>query len=146
MKVILLQDVKTIGNKGDIAEVNDGYARNFLLPKKLAAEADKSVVNEYNQRVEKEKRQKEQELREAMELKNTLSKKTIDVAVKCGEGKMYGSVTAQDIATALAKEGLNVDKKKITIPEPIRQLGIFTVEVWVYKETTVKMKINVIKA
>lgn len=146
MKVILLQDVKAIGQKGDLAEVNDGYAKNFLIPKKLAAEANKTMVNEYKQRIAKEARIKEQEKQTAMELKGILAKKVLDVAVKCGDGKMYGSVTTQDIANALAKDGIEIDKKKITIPESIRQLGTHTVEVWLYKETTVKLQINVVKA
>lgn len=146
MKVILLQNVKALGEKGEIAEVNDGYARNFLIPKKLAAEVTKSVMNEYNQKQEKEARQKEQEKQAAIELKKKLQDITLKVAVRCGDGKMYGSVTTQDIAKALELEGITIDKKKITIHEPIKQLGDFTVDVWVYKETTVKMKIQVVKA
>ncbi|MDD4315651.1 MAG: 50S ribosomal protein L9 [Clostridia bacterium] len=145
MKIVLLQDFKSLGAAGDIVEVNDGYAKNFLIPKKLASEATRSIINEHEQRVEKEKRQKEKERQQALELKQTISTKTVEVAVKCGEGKMYGSVTAQDIAKGLAKQGIEIDKRKITIPEPIKQLGEHIVEVWLYKETTVKMKINVVK-
>jgi large subunit ribosomal protein L9 len=145
MKIVLLQDVKKLGSAGDIVEVNDGYARNFLIPKKMAAEATKSIINEHAQRLEKEKRQREQEKQAALELKQTLKTKTVEVAVKCGDGKMYGSVTTQDIAKALAKQGIEIDKRKISIPEPIKQLGEHVVEVWLYKETTVKMKINVVK-
>lgn len=145
MKIVLLQDVKKLGSAGDIVEVNDGYARNFLIPKKMAAEATKSIINEHAQRLEKEKRQREQEKQAALELKQTLKTKTVEVAVKCGDGKMYGSVTTQDIAKALAEQGIEIDKRKISIPEPIKQLGEHVVEVWLYKETTVKMKINVVK-
>lgn len=145
MKIILLQDIKSLGQKGDIAEVNDGYARNFLIPKKMATEANSTIINEYNQRIEKAKREKEREKQKAIDFKKLLSDKVVEVAVKCGDGKMYGSVTAQDIANALAKQGFEVDKRKITISEPIRQLGEFTVDIWLYKETTAKMKILVIK-
>lgn len=146
MKVILLQDFKALGKKGEIVDVNDGYAKNFLVPKKIANEATKNIINENNQRLKKEKLDRELEKQKAMELKKILSEKVIDVAVKCGEGKMYGSVTTQDIAKALATEGIDIDKRKITIHEPIKKIGVFTVEVWLYKETTAKMKINVIKS
>ncbi len=145
MKIVLLQDFKSLGVTGDIVEVNDGYARNFLIPKKIAGEATKAIMNEHAQRLEKEKRQREKDKQQALELKNTLMTKTVEVAVKCGEGKMYGSVTSQDIAKALAKQGIEIDKRKINIPEQIKQIGEHIVEVWLYKETTVKMKINVIK-
>jgi large subunit ribosomal protein L9 len=127
-------------------EVSDGYARNFLLPKKIAKEATKSVINERQQKLEKERREKEAERQKAVELKEILSKKTIEVRVKCGNGKMYGSVTSQDIAKALAEQGFEIDKRKITILEPIKQLGVYTVDVWLYAETVAKLKINVVKA
>lgn len=145
MKVILLQDYKSLGKKNDIVEVNDGYARNFLMPKKIAGEATKNIINENKQRLDKEERERAAEKQKAVELKKLLTEKVINVGVKCGNGKMYGSVTTQDIAKALAKEGFEIDKRKITIIEPIKQLGEYDVEIWLYKETTAKMKINVIK-
>lgn len=146
MKVMLLQDLKPLGVKGEIVDVNDGYAKNYIIPKKIGSEATKAVVNEYNQRLEKEKRQKEKEKQDAIEMKHVLATKTVEVGVRCGDGKMYGSVTTQDIADALAAQGITVDKKKITIDEPIRALGEYDVTVWLYKETTVKVHINVVKA
>lgn len=146
MKIILLQDIKALGKKGDLAEVNDGYARNFLIPKKMAKEANAAIINEYNQRTEKAKRETEEEKQQAIDLKKLLNDKVVEVAVKCGDGKMYGSVTSQDIAKALAFEGFEIDKRKITMIDPIRQLGEHIVEVWLYKGTTAKMKINVVKA
>jgi large subunit ribosomal protein L9 len=144
MKVILLADVQGHGKKGNIVEVNDGYARNFLIPKKLAMEGTKSVINEYNLRLEKEAKIARDEKEKAFALAKLLNTKIVDVHVRCGEGKMYGSVTTQDIANGLAEQGITIDKKKITIKEQIKNIGIFEVEVWVYPETVAKMKINVI--
>ncbi|HHU43849.1 MAG: 50S ribosomal protein L9 [Bacillota bacterium] len=145
MKIILLEDIKSIGKKGDLAEVNDGYARNYLIPKKLAMKADKSAINEYKHRKEKEERELQAEKEKALKLKDTLTNKAIEVKVKCGEGKMYGRVTSQDIADALLKEGIEIDKRKIILSQPIKELGEHIVEVKVYKETSAKLKINVVK-
>lgn len=144
MKVILLQDVQGHGKKGNIVDVNDGYARNYLLPKKLAVEATKNVLNQYNQKLEKEAKIAEEKKQEALALGKLISGTTVEVRVKCGGGKMYGSVTTQDIADALSAKGINVDKKKITIKDTIKNAGIYEVDVKVYKETVAKMKIKVI--
>lgn len=144
MKVLLLQDVQGHGKKGTIVELNDGYARNFLIPKKMAVEATKSIVNEYNQRIEKELRLAQKAKEEALALAKELSGKTVDVVVKCGEeGKMYGSVTTQDVASALGAMGYQVDKKKIVLKDVIKKVGVYEAEVKVYKETSAKIKINV---
>ena len=144
MKVLLLQDVQGHGKKGTIVELNDGYARNFLIPKKMAVEATKSIVNEYNQRIEKELRLAQKAKEEALALAKELSGKTVDVVVKCGEdGKMYGSVTTQDVASALGTMGYQVDKKKIVLKDVIKKVGVYEAEVKVYKETSAKIKINV---
>lgn len=144
MKVILLADVQGQGKKGAVVEVNDGYARNYLIPKKLAVEGTKSVLNEYKAKLEKEARIAKEEHEKALQLAKLLSSKVVDVYVRCGDGKMYGSVTTQDIADALAEQGLAIDKKKITIKEPIKTTGLFEVDVRVYPETVAKLKINVI--
>lgn len=144
MKVLLLQDVQGHGKKGTIVELNDGYARNFLIPKKMAVEATKSIVNEYNQRIEKELRLAQKAKEEALALAKELSGKTVDVVVKCGEdGKMYGSVTTQDVASALGAMGYQVDKKKIVLKDVIKKVGVYEAEVKVYKETSAKIKIKV---
>lgn len=144
MKVLLLQDVQGHGKKGTIVELNDGYARNFLIPKKMAVEATKSIVNEYNQRIEKELRLAQKAKAEALALAKELSGKTVDVVVKCGEdGKMYGSVTTQDVASALGAMGYQVDKKKIVLKDVIKKVGVYEAEVKVYKETSAKIKIKV---
>ncbi|NLO64600.1 MAG: 50S ribosomal protein L9 [Clostridiales bacterium] len=143
MKVLLTADVAGHGKKGELVEVNDSYARNYLLPRKLAKEATKAVLNEYAQMKEREARIAQKEKEEAMELHKKLNGKTFTVAVRYGEGKMYGSVTAQDIAGALAAGGLVVDKKKIIIKEPIKTLGLHDIEIKVYKETVAKVKVSV---
>ncbi|NCA92655.1 50S ribosomal protein L9 [bacterium] len=143
MKVILLQDIKPLGKKGEIVEVNDGYARNFLLPKKIAAEATKTAQNERNQKIANEQKRLEAEKAAALELFNALKNKEIAVKVKCNEDKMYGSVTTQDVANALKDAGFVVDKKKITLPAPIKTLGKYEAEVWCYKETVAKIYIDV---
>lgn len=144
MKVILLADIQGHGKKGNIVEVNDGYARNYLLPKKLAVEATKNLLNQYQQKLEKEARLMEQEKQEALALAKLLSTKVVKVYVRSGDGKMYGSVTTQDIADALLKDGITVDKKKISIKEPIKQAGTYEVDVKVYKETVAKLNVVVI--
>ena len=144
MKVILLQDIKPIGKKGDLAEVNDGYARNFLIPKKMVMEATKSAVNERNQQIAKEQKRLAEEKAAALELCKQINGKQIDVPVKCNGDKMYGSVTTQDVADALAAQGYAVDKKKVTLHETIKALGIYDADIWCYKETVAKIKINVI--
>lgn len=145
MKLILLQDVKALGKKGELVEVNDGYARNFLIPKKLGYEATKNAINERNQRLANEEKRRAEEKAAALKMHSEINGKSVDVPVKCNGGKMYGSVTAQDIADALKKHGYTIDKKKITIPIPIKALGAFSAEVWCYKETVAKITVNVVE-
>ncbi len=146
MKVLLLKDYKNIGKKNDVVEVNDGYARNFLIPQRIATQATKSILNEHQHRIEKEEREQQERHQQALELKEILSTKKIDIPVKCGDGKMYGRVTSIDIAKALLDEGIEVDKRKIIISEPIKDLGEYTVEVRETADTRARLKINVIKA
>jgi large subunit ribosomal protein L9 len=146
MKIILLEDVKAQGQKGDLIDVNDGYARNFLIPKKLGMEATTAAINNRKQRMANEAKQKAEEKEKALELYNSLMNKTIDLSVKCGDGKMYGSVTTQDIAKALDLVGFKVDKKNVKIKEAIKALGVFPVEIWCYPNYNAKININVVKA
>lgn len=146
MKIILLEDVKAQGKKGDLVEVNDGYARNFLIPKKLGMEATTAAINNRNQRLANEAKQKAEEKEKALALYNSLMNKTINVPVKCGDGKMYGSVTTLDIAKALESAGFKVDKKNVKLKEPIKALGVFPVEIWCYPNYNAKINLNVVKA
>lgn len=146
MKIILLQDVKPHGKKGDLIDISDGYARNFLIPKKMAVEATSTKINEYNQKKEKEARIAKEKKEEAMALKAALDGATVTVKVKTSpDGKMFGSVTAQNVCDSLAALGHKVEKKNVTIKEPIKQLGVYTVEIWVYANTTATVKVNVVK-
>lgn len=145
MKVILTQDVKPHGKKGDLVEVNDGFARNFLLPKKLATEATSNAINERKQKIANEAKRKAEEKAAAEELYNKINNSSVDVAVKCGDGKMYGSVTTADISKAMNASGYAIDKRNIKIKDPIKALGVFTVEVWCYANLTAKVSINVVK-
>ena len=144
MKVILLMDIKSLGKKGDLVTVADSYAKNFLIPKKMVAEATKTAQNERNQRIASEEHKKAEEKAAALAMYEKLSGSTVNVPVKCNEGRMYGSVTNGDVAKALSEIGFTVDKKKITIPSAIKNVGVYDAEVWCYKETVAKIKVNVI--
>ena len=131
MKVILLQDVKGKGKKGQMLEVSDGYARNFMLPKKLAVEATADAINtmRMNDKAAAEKAAKERA--EALEISKQLKELILVVTAKGGgAGRLFGSVTNQEIADALkAKTGIALDKRKIMISEPIKNVGTYTVKI-----------------
>ena len=125
MKVILLKDVKGTGVKGDVVNVSDGYARNFLFPKGLAVEATKSNLNELKNKERAQQKRIEQEKQEARELAKKISDITLVIKAKSGEnGKLFGSVTNKEIAQELKKQhNITIDRKKIVLDEPIKQLG-----------------------
>ena len=147
MKVLLLKDVKSVGKKGEIVEVNDGYARNFLMKKGLAQQATASVINETNQKNASIARQKQKEYDEAVAMANTLNGKTIKIAIKFGEnGKPFGAVTSKEIAQELANMGYDIDKKKINLKDSIKSAGLFDVELKVYAGVSATIKVNVCQA
>ena len=125
MKLILLEDVKSVGKKGDIVNKNDGYALNYLIPKKLAVEATKANMNDLELKKKAEEKRKKEELEEAKKIAEQLNDKVVKVSVKAGEnGKVFGSVTNKEIADALAKQtGMDIDKKKISFDAPIKMVG-----------------------
>ncbi len=145
MKVILKQDVKTLGKKDQIVDVNDGYARNFLIPKGLAAEATTSAVNEAKAKQNAEKHRKDMELTDAKALGAKIANVTVTVKSKAGaNGKLFGSITGKEIAERLKDQHkLTIDKKMINLPEPIRALGDTEVEVKLYAGVTAKLKVRV---
>ncbi|MDR2047234.1 MAG: 50S ribosomal protein L9 [Clostridiales bacterium] len=145
MKVILNADVNGQGKKGDIIEVSEGFARNYLLPKKLAAEASASALNEAKQKVEAEKRRIENEKQNALSVAEKLKNQTVEVRVKCGEGKIYGSVTSKEIADVLNAKGFNIDKRQIVLKEIIKALGKFDVEIKLYPGINAKVTLEVVK-
>ncbi|MCT8977591.1 50S ribosomal protein L9 [Clostridium sp. CX1] len=142
MKVILLKDVKSLGKKGDIVNSSDGYARNYLFPRGLAQEATDSNLHILNNKKEAERRQKLAEIEAAQKLAESLKGKEIKLTVKSGEnGRLFGSITAKDIADELNKKlNLKIDKKKIVV-DTIRQLGSYDVEVKLYPEISTKVKV-----
>lgn len=146
MKVILLQDVQGHGKKGDVVVINDGYAKNFLIPKKMAVEATKQMMNEIAQKTAKEARLLKEEREKAEALAKELKGVTVTVLAKFGGEKMYGSITTQDVADALKRMGYDVDKKKIVIKDNIKSIGIYDAEIRVYREVNAKIKIKVDRA
>lgn len=147
MKVVLLADVKGTGKKGEIKEVADGYAKNFLFKNKLARLADNSAMSENKIQKDAQAFHKQQEILAAKELAKKIEGKTVTLKIKCGEnGKTFGSITSKEIADALDKIGITLDKKKIDLAEPIRTLGNFSVIARVYPEITAKFNVVVEKA
>jgi len=145
MKIILLQDLKTIGKKGEIKDVSDGYARNFLIPKKYAAIADSNNLNEIKQKKASEEHRAKILLEEAKNTANKLSDSVIEVKLKTGGGtKLFGALTSKEIAEGIQKQtGIEIDKKKLVIPEQIKSLGDYEVSLKLHKDVSVKIKIRV---
>lgn len=148
MKVILQQDVRGKGKKGQMIEVSDGYARNYMLPRKLAVEATADNVNtmRMNDKAQQEKRQRERE--EAFQIANRMKELTVTVYAKGGgAGRLFGSVTTQEIADALEKEhGIALDKRKIVLDEPIKTTGTYTVKCKLRYEITGELKLKIEEA
>ena len=148
MKVILLQDVKGKGKKGQMLEISDGYARNFLLPKKMAIEATPDAINtmRMNDKAAAEKAAKERA--EAVEISKRLREMTVVVTAKGGgAGKLFGSVTSQEIADALkAQSGIVLDKRKIVISDPIKNVGSYTVQCKLGYEVTAPLTVKIEEA
>ena len=147
MKVILLADVKAQGKKGDVIEVSDGYARNFLIPKRLAKAADAQALNDKKMQEEARLHRMEEEKKEAMEIKAKLEGVLVKIPASCGaDGKLYGSVTTKDISERLEADfGIVIDKKKLVLPDSIRAYGNYEVEVKLYPEISGKVNLLVCK-
>jgi len=145
MKVILQQDVKGQGKKGQMIEVSDGYARNFLLPKKLAIEANSSNVNLLNQKKQAEADKKSKELAQAKKLAEKINCATVVIKAKSGEnGKLFGSITAKDIAERLMSQaGIELDKRKISLEDSIKSLGVVEVDIRLYEGVHSKLKVKI---
>lgn len=145
MQVVLLQDVKALGKKGDVVKVNDGYARNFILPKKLGVEATAQNLNQLKQQKAFEAKQAAEQLAEAQALGAELEKKCVKLAVKVGEGgRLFGAISSKEIVQAAKDQcGLELDKKKVVLPEPIKTLGTHLVPVKLHKDVTANLKVEV---
>ncbi|MGN1372591.1 MAG: 50S ribosomal protein L9 [Candidatus Coproplasma sp.] len=144
MKVILLQDVKGQGKKGEVKEVNDGYARNFLIKKGLAVEATATRINELNQKQQANAYHKEEELKAMRALAKEIDGKTFILNIKVGQnGKVFGSVTAADISDCLKTAGYDIDKKKIVIDGPIKLVGSYSVALKLAEGVAAKINVEV---
>ncbi len=145
MKVILKADVKALGKKGQVYEVSDGYARNFLFPKGLAVEATSGNLNDLASKKANEEKKKEQEKQEAQTLAAKLSSLSVEIHTKSGEGgRLFGSVTNKEIAEALkASHGINLDRRKLELKEPIKALGTFNVQAKLHPEVTAQFQVHV---
>lgn len=145
MKVILLEDIKGVGKKDQIIEAQDGYARNFLFPKKKAVEANNANLAKLKSREDSNNYKKEQEIEAAKALKEKLSKITLVLKVKTGEnGKIYGGVTSKEIAETLkSNNNIEIDKKKIKLDEAIKTLGVRNVEVKLYEGIIGTIKVSI---
>lgn len=146
MKVILQQNVKKLGNKGDLVEVAEGYARNYLLPRGLAVEANDAAMRSLKHEKSVAKKKAERELEEARERAAKLEALTIKIAAKTGEsGRLFGSVTAGDIADAVkSASGLEIDKRRVDLKEPIKALGSYRVPVQLHPGVTAELNVQVV--
>lgn len=145
MKVVLLEDVKSLGKKDDIVNVSDGYARNYLFPKNLAAEATTGKLNEISEKKKAMENKKKKELEEAKALAKKLNNREVIVKTKAGSsGKLFGSITGKDIADMIKSQlKILVDKKKIVLDDTIKSIGTHQVEIKIYPEITAKIKVIV---
>ncbi|MFS8541007.1 MAG: 50S ribosomal protein L9 [Tissierellales bacterium] len=147
MKVILLKDVKGLGKEGELVNAKDGYARNFLIPRKLAVEATDANLKKWEEDMARKRQKQQEEYERALKLKEKIEGVSIEIKSKAGEGgKLFGSITSKDIAEALKKQHkIDVDKKKVDMKNNIKTLGTTTVEIKVYPEITATLKVNVVE-
>lgn len=145
MKVILLEDVKNVGKKGQVINASDGYARNHLFPKKLAVEANRGNMNALNKKNQAMEAKAEAEYQEARALGEKIKSITVNIKVKSGtSGRIFGSVTGKEIAQALKEQqDIEIDKRKIVISEPIKTLGEAEVSVKLHTKVTAPLKLNI---
>ena len=136
MKVILLEDVKSLGKKGEIVEVNDGYARNFILPKKKGVEADSKNLNDLKLQKKNDEKMAQERLDDAKALSEKLATESITIKMDAGvEGKLFGSISTKDVANEAKKQlDLEFDKKKVVLPENIKSLGTYDVKIKLHPE------------
>lgn len=147
MKVILLEDVKALGKKGEIVNVSDGYARNALLPKKLGVEATPKNLNDLKLQKQHEAKVAQEQYEAAVELGKVVETQKVIVKVKCGEGgRLFGTVSTKEIAAATKEQtNLDLDKKKMQLSDPIKALGIYEIPVKLHPKVTAKLTVSVVE-
>lgn len=145
MQVILLEDVKSLGKKGEIVKVNDGYARNFILPKKLGLEATNKNLNDLKFKKAAEEKRIKELLEEAQELGKKIEGGSVSLKIKTGEGgRTFGSISTKEIAAAIKEQmGFEIDKKKLQLNDPIKNLGTYTVNMKLHPKVTAELKVKV---
>lgn len=144
MKAILIKDLESLGKAGDLVNVKNGYFNNFLQAKGYAIQATPKNIREWEKNKKEKEAREAEERKNAQELKKKIEKSLITIPAKAGDnGQLFGSVTAQDIASALEKEGMKIDKKKVEIKEPIRKLGDHTVSIRVYPDMAADLKVRI---
>lgn len=148
MKVILLQDVKTVGKKGEVVEVSDGYARNVLLNKKLGVEATGKNLNDLKLQNKHAQKVADEQLKDAQKLAKDLEEMSVEVKIKAGEGgRTFGSVSTKEIAAAVKQQlNLDIDKKKMVLTDPIKALGTYEVAIKLHAKVTGKLRVKVTEA
>ena len=148
MKLILLEDVKSVGKKGDLINASEGYAKNFLLPKKLAVEATKSNLNDYELKQKADAKRRQEELEKAQETAAALKDKVVTIKVKTGgNGKLFGSVTNKEVADAIVEQTkLEINKKKVSIGDPIKMVGERTAVVKLHPKVSAEVTIKIEEA
>ncbi|HDI52208.1 50S ribosomal protein L9 [candidate division KSB1 bacterium] len=146
MRVILMQDFESLGHTGEIVEVADGYARNFLIPRRIVLEATPGNMKKFEEEKKRQLLRLNREKKVAEKLAKELAKISCTVPVAVGEeDKIFGSVTSQDIADALKEKGYQIDRRKILLDEPIKALGIYTVPIKLHPEVDAEIKLWVVK-
>ncbi|UCD83834.1 MAG: 50S ribosomal protein L9 [Deltaproteobacteria bacterium] len=146
MQIILREDVPSLGKAGDLVKVSNGYARNYLIPRKIAVEATPKNLKSLEHQKLLIEHKKKRELKESGKLKDRIESISCTIGVKVGEDdKLYGSVTSMDIEEGLKREGVEIDRRKIELEEPIRTLGVYTVNIKIAPEIQAKLKVWVVK-
>lgn len=144
MKVLLLTDVRGTGKKGEIKEVADGYANNFLIKTGKARKADNGAINENNMKKSADSYHKEMQKQDAKALAEKMKDVTVIAKIKCGEnGKTFGSISGKEISEALKNMGYDIDKRKIEIKDPIKTIGVYSIIAKIHPEVTIKFNLNV---
>ena len=145
MEIILLQDVKSLGKKGEIVNVNNGYARNYILPKKLGVEANGKNLNDLKLQKQNEEKVAQEKLEAAQKLADDLKEKSVTVKIQSGvEGKVFGSISSKEIALEAKRQlGIEIDKKKIVIPDAIKSLGTYNVNIKLHKDVLGTLAVKV---